>query len=53
MLTLSAAGEFAYVANFGSDNVSAFAVDRSTGALTPTGQPVNAGNGPAWMTIVK
>jgi 6-phosphogluconolactonase (cycloisomerase 2 family) len=52
-LTLDASGRFAYVANLGSDDVTLFAVDSNTGALTPVGPPVHAGTGPAWLTLVK
>jgi DNA-binding beta-propeller fold protein YncE len=39
--------KFAYVANYGSANVSAFGVSASTGALSPlTGSPYAAGGGP-------
>jgi 6-phosphogluconolactonase (cycloisomerase 2 family) len=30
-------GDFAYVSNNGSDNVSAYAIDASTGVLMPVG----------------
>jgi len=50
---LHSSGRFAYVANLGSDNVTHFAVDSNTGALTPVGLPVSAGTGPAWLTLVK
>jgi 6-phosphogluconolactonase (cycloisomerase 2 family) len=52
-LTLDVSGRFAYVTNLGSDDVTLFAVDSNTGALTPVGLPVNAGTGPAWLTLVK
>jgi 6-phosphogluconolactonase len=52
-LMLDASGRFAYVANLGSDNVTHFAVDSNTGALTSVGLPINAGTGPAWLTLVK
>jgi hypothetical protein len=39
---------FAYVANFGSDDVSAYRIDAGTGALTPvTASPFAAGLNPA------
>ena len=37
---------FAYVANGNSDNVSAYTINATTGALTPVGSPVAAGDGP-------
>ena len=40
-------GTFAYVANFGSNNVLAYSINATTGALTPvTGSPFTAGSGP-------
>src|SRR5437868_1626730 len=38
--------QFAYVANFTSNNVSAFSINATTGALTTVGSPVAAGTGP-------
>jgi 6-phosphogluconolactonase (cycloisomerase 2 family) len=52
-MILDANDKFAYVANIGSDNVSTFAVDSTTGALTAVGQPVNAENAPAWVTLIQ
>ncbi|MGB6602461.1 MAG: beta-propeller fold lactonase family protein, partial [Candidatus Cybelea sp.] len=44
--------EFAYVTNFGSKNVSAYAIDATTGALTPlAGKPVGAGTEP-WVVVI-
>ncbi len=45
---------FAYVANFGfrSNNVSAYSINGTTGALTPdAGSPFPAGSGPASVTV--
>ena len=40
-------GKFAYVGNDGSNNISAYAIDANTGALTPvTGSPFSAGLNP-------
>ena len=39
-------GKFAYVPNVGSDNISAYTIDATSGALTPmTGSPFSAGRG--------
>jgi 6-phosphogluconolactonase len=48
----SALGKFLYVANYGSNNLSAFKIDQSTGALTPiTGSPFAVGGGPFSVTV--
>ncbi len=48
----SALGKFVYVANYGSNNLSAFKIDQSTGALTPiTGSPFAVGGGPFSVTV--
>jgi 6-phosphogluconolactonase len=45
-------GQFVYVGNDGSANVSEFALNRSTGALTPVaGSPVPAGANPDFVAI--
>ena len=45
-------GKFAYVANYGSNNVSAYAIDATNGALTPVkGSPFAAGIGPYSVTV--
>src|SRR5260221_14281024 len=45
-------GKFAYVANGGSNNVSGYRIDRSTGALDPVpGSPFAAGSGPISVAI--
>ncbi len=44
--------QFAYVTNFGSKNVSAYAIDATRGALTPLGRsPFGAGTDP-WGIVV-
>ncbi|MGA8534083.1 MAG: beta-propeller fold lactonase family protein [Candidatus Tumulicola sp.] len=44
--------QFAYVANFGSNDVSAFSVDATSGALTPVaGSPFKAGTAPYGIAI--
>jgi 6-phosphogluconolactonase (cycloisomerase 2 family) len=52
-LTLDPSGRFAYVPNLVSNNITLFAIDSTTGALTPMGPPIDAGTGPAWVTLVK
>jgi 6-phosphogluconolactonase (cycloisomerase 2 family) len=42
---------FAYVANNGSDTVSAYTVDAATGTLTSVGTPVATGNLPFSVTV--
>jgi DNA-binding beta-propeller fold protein YncE len=43
-ITVDASGKFAYVANFGSANVSAYAINATTGALTAlASSPIAAG----------
>ncbi len=45
-------GKFAYVGNVGSNTVSAFAINATTGVLTPiTGSPFAAGNGPYSLAV--
>ena len=40
-------GKFAYVANYGSNNVSAYTIDATSGALKKVkGSPFAAGTGP-------
>jgi 6-phosphogluconolactonase len=43
--------KFAYVANGGSNNVSVYTIDSTTGALTPVGSPVAAGLVPASVAV--
>jgi hypothetical protein len=53
----SSVGEFAYVANTGSNNISAYTIDSSTGALTEISgsseSPFSAGTNPSSVTIVQ
>src|SRR5690348_15242045 len=42
---------FAYVANKGSNNVSAFTIDPRTGALTAVGSPAAAGTSPLSVAV--
>src|SRR5260370_24828088 len=43
---------FAYVADYGSNNVSAYTIDGTTGALTPVaGSSFQAGTGPTSVTV--
>jgi 6-phosphogluconolactonase (cycloisomerase 2 family) len=51
-VTVDSTGQFAYVANVFSNNVSAYAINGITGALTPVaGSPVPAGGGPYSVTV--
>jgi 6-phosphogluconolactonase (cycloisomerase 2 family) len=50
-VTVDPTGRFAYVANFGSDDVTAFRIDQATGALTEVGTEVAAGDEPGSMTV--
>jgi 6-phosphogluconolactonase (cycloisomerase 2 family) len=44
--------QFAYVANFNSNNVSGYTIDPSTGALTAiAGSPFAAGSFPRWVAV--
>lgn len=48
----TAAGRFAYVANFGASNVSAFRINTATGGLSPIpGSPFSAGPGPFSVAV--
>ena len=44
-IAVDPSGRFAYAANWSSTNVSAYAINQATGALTPVGGPVAAGGG--------
>jgi len=44
-------GRFAYVANQGANTVSAFAINPTSGLLTPAGGPVATGNLPASTSV--
>jgi DNA-binding beta-propeller fold protein YncE len=51
-VTVEPTGQFAYVANWHSNNVSAYVIDRGTGALTPVdGSPFPAGLFPQSVTV--
>ncbi|HUN55665.1 MAG TPA: beta-propeller fold lactonase family protein [Smithella sp.] len=50
--TFASSGEFAYVPNMGSGNISAYTISSIDGSLSPiTGSPFAAGNSPAGVTI--
>jgi 6-phosphogluconolactonase (cycloisomerase 2 family) len=42
---------FAYVTDYASNNVSSYAVNAATGALTSIGSPIAAGTGPDFITL--
>ena len=44
-------GKFAYVANIYGNNVSAYSINTTTGALTAVGPAVAAGYGPRSVTV--
>ena len=51
-VTIDPSGKFALVANSGSDNVSVYEIDQSTGELTEVaGSPVLAGDSPQRVTV--
>ena len=51
-LTFDSSGAYLYVANNGSDNLSAYVVDASTGALTPLSTATYAtGSGPSAVSV--
>jgi 6-phosphogluconolactonase len=51
-VALDPSGKFAYVGNMGSNNISAYTIDGTTGALAPiAGSPFVAGVGPASVAI--
>ena len=51
-IVLDPSGQFAYVANDSSGSISVYAVDTTTGALTPvSGSPFAAGNQPRSIAI--
>jgi YVTN family beta-propeller protein len=43
-------GKFAYVINYGSNNISMYTINAATGALTSTGT-IAAGTGPASVAV--
>jgi 6-phosphogluconolactonase len=51
-IVLDPSGQFAYVANDNSNDISVYAVDPTTGALTPASRsPFAAGNQPRSIAI--
>jgi len=50
-LTVTADGKFLYQASASSNTINVFAIDPTTGALTPVGKPVPAGTGPLILTL--
>jgi 6-phosphogluconolactonase (cycloisomerase 2 family) len=51
-VAFDASGQFLYVANLGTNNISAFSVDSTTGATTQlTGSPFTGGTGPLYATV--
>ena len=51
-MAVSPNGQFAYVANFTSDDVSAYTINATTGALTPVpGSPFAAGLEPVSVAV--
>ena len=50
-VTIDLSDKYAYVANFGSNNVLAYTIDASTGVLTSVGSPVASGTGPGSITV--
>lgn len=53
-VTVSSAGRFVYVANYGSHSISAYRINAATGALTPvTGSPFPAGLGPTSIAVAQ
>ncbi len=52
-VTVSSDNQFVYTANFGSNDVSAYAIDAGTGALTPlAGSPFAAGSLPVSVVTI-
>jgi len=49
-VSVDSQGHFAYVTNFNAGNVSVFAIDGTTGALTPT-STAPAGTNPVALTL--
>jgi len=51
-MAVETGGRFAYVPNWGANNVSAYAIDASTGALsTIVGSPFSAENAPSFVAV--
>lgn len=51
LLTMDAAGTYLFVANSGSNDISVFSIDSSTGALTPVGTNFPIGMSPLNMKV--
>ena len=51
-VTVDPSGQFVYVVNGASDDITVFRVDAATGSLTPAGAPAPAGDGPTSIAIV-
>jgi 6-phosphogluconolactonase (cycloisomerase 2 family) len=53
-VNLDPSGKFAYVANAGSNNISAYIINQTAGALTPVaGSPFTSGAQPLSVTVLK
>jgi len=52
-LAVTADGKFLYQASASTNTISVFAIDPTTGALSPVGKPVLAGTGPLILTLYK
>jgi 6-phosphogluconolactonase len=52
-LTVTADGKFLYEASASTNTINVFAIDPTTGALSPVGKPVPAGTGPLILTLYK
>ena len=50
-IVISPDGRFIFVSNRGHDSVASFAVDLTSGFLTPTGWQATAGRGPRYLTL--
>jgi 6-phosphogluconolactonase len=50
-VAITPSGQFAYVANFGSSNVSPFAIDARNGALRPVDIATSTGTNPLSVTV--
>jgi YVTN family beta-propeller protein len=50
-IDISPDGRHAYVANTTSDDVSALVIDAGTGALSPVGPALPAGDGPVGIAV--
>jgi YD repeat-containing protein len=51
-VTVDPSGRFVYVANQGSNNVSAYTINQTTGVLSPIpGSPFAVGNGPVFVAV--